>query len=118
MFTINIWGLYEKVRDLRWENAIEIKGELNNLQETTNTLWEERAFAKEMRENLAYYLPPSYSSKVTFVSLNPLDLELGRARVYFIHAGKNYSADSSYSYNREGLKINRESSVELLEVKN
>ena len=37
-----IWILSEKVRDLRWENAIEIKGELESLNEIVDTLWEER----------------------------------------------------------------------------
>lgn len=91
----------------------EVESQLDDTKEMVNTLWEERAFAKEMKENLAYYLPEGFSSKVTYLGLIPLDSELGQARVEFMHRGNNYSADFIYYYDQGNLKIKRKSPVSL-----
>lgn len=93
------------------DNALVIENKLDSLNDAVNVLWEERAFTREMQENLAYYLPEGFSSKVTYTSLNPLDLDFGEARVYFIHRNKNYMVDFSYYYNGKGLQVHRKSPV-------
>lgn len=108
-----MWILSEKIRDLRWENAIEIKGELDSMNEAVNTLWDERAFAKEIRENLTSYLPASYSGQLIVTSFTPLNLESKKARVFFKKErdGQDYYADFSFNNGPRGLYIIRDTEV-------
>ncbi|MBI3956251.1 hypothetical protein HY339_03255 [Candidatus Gottesmanbacteria bacterium] len=112
IFTVNVALLYEKVRDLRWEDS-KTESKIDEIEEISNTLWEERAFAKEMSENLSYYLPEGYNQKPSFLDLTPIDLEFHKARVKFLYAGKTYTVDFSYSGTRDGWNINRLSKVTL-----
>lgn len=84
---------------------------LDQLSDDTNAMWEERVFEKEMKENLAYYLPNGFNSLVQYTGLIPLDFEIGRARVNFIHRGKSYSVDFSYYTDKKGLQVERISNV-------
>ena len=94
------------------ENSLDSANlKVDSLNDATNTLWEERVFEKEMKENLAYYLPEGFSSKINYNGLTPLDIELGRARVYFVHRYRNYSVDFSYFFDGEKLKVERLSAV-------
>ncbi len=92
----------------------EVESQLDSTKEMVNILWEERVFEKEMRENLAYYLPEGFSSKVTYIGLIPLDLELGKAQVEFLHRNSHYSVDFAYYYNQGNLKIERKSPINLV----
>lgn len=116
------WALFIFIFFILSENNAKLENSLDDIQtkvgglnETANILWEERVFEREMRTNLDYYLPEGFSSQVKYRGLTPLDLELGKARVYFMHRRQNYSVDFSYYYNGERLKVNRESSVDLLQ---
>lgn len=106
-----MWILSEKIKDLRWQNAIEIKGELDSMNDTVNTLWEERAFAKDIRDSLASYLPASFSGQLAVTAFIPLDLESNKARVFFKKNGIEYYADFSYGNDPRGLYIVRNSDV-------
>lgn len=108
-----MWILSEKVRDLRWENATEIKDKLDSMNEAVNTLWEERAFIKEIREHLASYLPATLSGQAIVTASTPLNLESNRARVFFKKErdGPDYYADFSYGNGTGGLYIVRDSEV-------
>lgn len=92
----------------------EVESQLDDVKKMVNTLWEERAFEKEMKENLAYYLPEGFSSGVTYIKLTPLDLELGQAQVEFIHRHNHYSVNFTYYYDRGDLKIKRKSLPNLI----
>lgn len=101
--------------NFKLESALDdIHAKVDYLNDASDILWNERIFEKEMRENLAYYLPEGFSSKVRYMGLTPLDFEFAKARVYFIHRGRNYKVDFSYSFEDQKLKINRESPVDLV----
>lgn len=89
----------------------EVKNRQDGINDQINLLWDERLFFNEMRENLAYYLPDGFESKVEFVSIKPLVKDIGLARVYFNYKNNAYSVDFSYAANGQGLKINRKSPV-------
>lgn len=89
----------------------EIENGLDGINDQINLLWNERLFFNEMRENLAYYLPDGFESKVEFVSIKPLVQDIGLARVYFNYKNNAYSVDFSYVANDQGLKINKKSPV-------
>lgn len=112
IFTVNFILLYEKVRDIRWKDSWT-QSKIDGIDDVTNTLWEERAFEKEMKENLSYYLPEGYNRKAVFIDLTPLDLESRKARVSFLYDGKTYFVDFSYYRNQEEWQINREGAVTL-----
>lgn len=95
----------------QWIRVEEVESEVDKINNQTNLLWGERLFVNEMRENVAYYLPDGFESKVEFVGIKPLILDIGLARVYFNHRGDTYSVDFSYTASGQGLKINRKSSV-------
>lgn len=103
-------GLSEEL-GRRTEELDEVKSHLDKISERTNALWEERLFVNEMQENLAYYLPDGFVSKVIYTGLKPLDWESGRARVFFNYRGENYSVDFLYSEGKNDLNIRRESPV-------
>lgn len=46
IFTVNFIILYEKVRDLRWQDS-EIESKIDEMNEATNKLWQQRAFEKK-----------------------------------------------------------------------
>lgn len=108
----NFFFLENKIRDLRWENAF-LQQKLEETSRTVNLLWEERAFEKEMKENLSYYLPEGYNRKAVFIDLTPLDLESRKARVSFLYDGKTYFVDFSYYRNQKEWQINRGGAVTL-----
>ncbi|MBI5465061.1 hypothetical protein HY946_00430 [Candidatus Gottesmanbacteria bacterium] len=112
VLTVNFFLLEEKFKDLRWENAL-LQQKIDSLNEVTDTFWQERAFEKEMKENLAYYLPVGYNQTATFLDLTPIDLKSTKARVKFLYAGKTHTVDFSYYSTGEGWNINRISPVTL-----
>ena len=89
----------------------EIENGLDGINNQINLLWNERLFINEMRENVAYYLPDGFESKVEFVGIKPLIVDIGLARVYFNYRGSAYSVDFSYTTSSQGLKIDRKSPV-------
>lgn len=91
----------------------EIHNKLDDVNDTTNILWRERIFEKEIRENFAYHLPEEFTSNARYIAFSPLDLEHGKARVYFIYRYNNYKVDFSYYFEGNKLKIDRDSKVEL-----
>lgn len=120
IFILISWALFIFIFHLLYEKNFKLENSLDNVHskveyfnEIANTLWEERMFEKEMKENLAYYLPESFTSQVRHVDLIPLDLEFGKARVYFIYRDKNYKVDFSYSFDGKKLNIDRASAVEF-----
>lgn len=122
LFTIASWSfflsgffiLFEENSKL--EDSLDyVEAKIDYLSDTSDILWNERIFEKEMRENLAYYLPEGFSSKVSYIGLTPLDLEFSKAKVYFIHRHKMYKVDLSYTFDDKKLKIDRESTVELVQ---
>lgn len=121
VFTLISWALLIFIFYLLSEENFKLKNSLDDLHskveylnESANTLWEERAFEKEMKENLAYYLPEGFTSQVRYTGLTPLGLESGKARVYFTYRYKNYKVDFSYSFDGKKLiNIDRTSAVEF-----
>lgn len=98
------------------ENSLsDIEIKMDYLNDAVDFLSDEKIFESEIIENLAYYLPEGFSSRVRYISSTPLNLEAGEARVYFSHRHKDYKVDFSYSYNGKKLNIDRESSVELIQ---
>lgn len=92
----------------------EIEDKVGYLNETVHFLSEEKMFEKEMMENLAYYLPEGFSSRLRYIRSVPLDLELNKARVYFIYRHNTYKVDFVYSFDSK-IKIDRESTVDLVQ---
>lgn len=112
MFIFIFYLLSEE--NLKLESSLDnVHSKVEYFNETANTLWEERMFEKEMKENLAYYLPEGFTSQVRYIDLTPLDLEFGKARVYFVHRDKNYKVDFSYSFDGKKLNIDRTSVAEF-----
>lgn len=112
IFTANFILLYEKVRDIRWEDSWT-QSKIDGINDVTNLLWEERAFEKEMKENLSYYLPEGYNRKAAFIDLTPLDLESRKARVSFLYDGKTYFVDFSYYKTQHEWHVEEESPITL-----
>lgn len=110
----SIYCLEEDVYKLQNSND-EIANKLDSLNDITNSIWNERAFEKEMKENLAYYLPEGFRSTVVFTGLTPIDLETGQARVTFMHRYKNYSVDFSYSFGQKGWDVEQISEARQLQ---
>lgn len=122
IFTIASWTFFLLTFFVMSEDKFKLENSLDNigikmdyLNDAVDFLSDEKVFEKEMMENLAYYLPEGFSSRVRFISVTPLDLETGEARVYFTHRHKNYKVDFSYSYSGKNLKVDRESPVELIQ---
>ncbi len=88
---------------------------MDYLNDVVDFLSDEKVFQREMIENLAYYLPEGFSSRVKYINSTPLDLGSGEARVYFTHSNNNYKVDLSYSYDGKKLKVDRKSSVDLIQ---
>ncbi len=103
--------LISEDQDYQQTRLETIEGDLDKANNQVSMLWNERLFTNEMRENLAYYLPSGFESKVEFVSIKPLIFDIGLARVYFNYRGNAYSVNFSYTVNDKGLKIDRKSSV-------
>ena len=100
----------------RSENSLDsIESKMDYLNDAVDFLSDEKIFEREMIENLAYYLPEGFSSRVRYINSTPLDLEVGEARVYFTHRHHNYKVDFSYSYNGKKLSIDRKSEVDLIQ---
>lgn len=100
----------------KFENSLyDIENKLDYLNDTVDSLSDEKVFEKEMMENLAYYLPEGFSGRVRYTGLTPLDLETGEARVFFTHRRSNYKVDFAYSFNGKKLNIDRESEVTLIQ---
>lgn len=101
-----------KIYDLSWENTLlNQKIEANN--RAIGNLLEERAFEKEMKGNLAAYLPEGYHSTVIFLNLTPIDFEYGKARINFLYRSKMYYIDFSYYRTFYGWHVDQESPVTL-----
>ena len=121
LFTIFSWSYFIFTfvilsdSNSKFEDSLDnIESKIDYLNDTVSFLSDEKVFEKEMVENLSYYLPEGFSSRVRYIRSTPLDLEAGEARVYFVHRHKNYKVDFTYSYNGKTLNIDRKSAVDLL----
>lgn len=122
LFTIVSWSFFLfaffilSEENSKLEDSVDdIENKVGYLNETVHFLSEEKMFEKEMMENLSYYLPEGFSSRVRYVGSTPLDLESGKIRVYFIYRHQNYKVDFSYFFDGKKLKIDRESTVNLVQ---
>lgn len=121
LFTVASWSFFLSAffilsaENSKLEDSLDnIQDKIGHLNETVHFLSEEKMFEKEMMENLSYYLPEGFSSRVRYVGSTPLDLESGKARVYFIYRHNTYKVDFSYSFDSK-IKIDRESTVDLVQ---
>ncbi len=82
-WVIIFFGAFLASEELEYQRirVEEVENRLNEVNDRVNLLWGERLFINEMRENLAYYLPDSFVSKVEFVGIKPVVSDIGRARV-------------------------------------
>ena len=104
--------LAAKIHDLSWDNRL-LTQRVEANDRAIGDLLEKRAFQKEMRENLSYYLPEGYHSKATFLNLTPVDFGHGKARVSFLFRSKIYYVDFTYNGILNGWDIDRVSPATL-----
>lgn len=97
VFTVNNMLLYQKIKDLGWSNT-DSNSKIDEFNDVIDTLWNERAFQKELSENLSYYLPDGFNQKAQFLSLTPLTLEGSEVRVRFLYADRVYNVDFAYTF--------------------
>lgn len=101
-----------KFHDLNWENYL-LNRKVEADEGVIKDLLEERAFEKEMKENLSYYLPEGYHSTATFLNMSPIDYEYGKSRVTFLYRSRIYYIDFSYYPTFYGWHVDQESPVTL-----
>lgn len=120
LFTVASWCfflfmffIFSEEISKRDDSLDEITNQVDYVSDATNDLLDEREFEKIISQDLSYYLPSNFTSRVKYLSTSPLDLESGQSRVYFVYRSQNYKVDFSYLYTGRRFQINRDSEPEL-----
>lgn len=120
LFTVASWCfflfmffIFSEEISKRDDSLDEITNQVDYVSDATNDLLDEREFEKIISQDLSYYLPSNFTSRVKYLGTSPLDLESGQSRVYFVYRSQNYKVDFSYLYTGRRFQINRDSEPEL-----